>query len=93
MSGNGVDPGAIYARSNEIKAFGLEFVEFKAEAVSEFWDARMEMKALKSDVRGLHGDTADLRQTLREHHGSVMGHGMHTTEHDERLTRLERRQA
>jgi len=42
--------------------------------------------ATKTDLR-----FDELRQEIREYHAAVVGHGIHISEHDERLNRIEDR--
>ena len=76
LSGNGVDIGAVY---QAIMALSSDLRGLRAEMNMRFERLGTELQA----------EIAEVRDMLRDYHGSVVGHGILLTEHDERLTRLE----
>lgn len=47
------------------------------------------LDALTVDVANIRRDIAELRLTMQDYHGAVIGHGMQLTELDERVRRIE----
>ena len=63
---------------NALRSFKAKMGAFKAE-----------MGAFKAEMRAEFRKIADLRQTVHDYHGSVIGYGVLITEPDERVTWLE----
>jgi len=47
------------------------------------------LDALTVDIANIRHDLDALRMTLRDYHGAVIGHGIHITELDDRVRRIE----
>ena len=83
VSGNGADIGAVY---QAIIALSTDMRAMRSEMNARFGAAETELRGVRAELKA---EIADLRQTLREYHGAVVGHGILLTEHDGRITRLE----
>jgi hypothetical protein len=95
--GNGTDLGHVVAMIESV-IVGQEAM--RGEVRSEIAGLRGDIAALRADhgrrldrlETGLNqvvSDVAGLRDAVTQYHGSVMGHGILLTEHDERLRRVE----
>ncbi len=92
--GNGVDLGSIYGLLREVAAAvsrhdaRFDQIEARLDRIEARLDrVEADLAAVRAELKG---ELGDLRQTLADYHGAVMGHGIHISEHDECLTRLER---
>jgi len=79
VEGNGIDLGSIYGLL-------LEVAKTVSRHDQEFAALREQLASVRDELRG---ELAELRQEVRDYHGAVVGHGIHISEHEERLGRVE----
>src|SRR3954471_10349894 len=95
VEGNGVDLGSVYGLLLEVaKTVNQHNQEFAAvRARLDRIDATIATMATKAELAQLRGEMRagfeELRQEIRGYHAAVGGHGIHLSEHEERLDRIE----
>jgi len=93
MSGNGVDLGSVYGLLLEVAAavnrHDRRFDELEARMATKddlaSLKAEMDRRFAAMDQRFV-----ELRQEVADYHAAVVGHGIHISDHEDRIGRLER---
>ncbi|MFD2262495.1 hypothetical protein ACFSM5_06310 [Lacibacterium aquatile] len=85
-----VDIGAIYQLLGTVAATQREQGEMLKTHSLMLNSLSSDMSGVHRDLAQVKKDVAGLRQTVTEYHASVLGHGVHIEDLNDRLRRVER---